>query len=181
MEEDSQNGKPRAVEPEEREGETILDATSFAVDDANVFSCWQAPDRDSPAGEAVSLDFRLEVEDESNSTLATLLQLDGVNTYDEKEVARRTGVEISRTRRWGKYFERMGIMFRDGQITRLTPFGKKLASTKAREKAEFRRNVATDALRVLSQYQLKNPADEITGRYPEDCDVFPYWCIWKAA
>ena len=145
------------------------------------YSCWQAPDRDSPAGDAIDLDFRLEIVDNSNKTLNALLQLDGVNAYDESEVLKKTGHSIERARRWGKFFERMGLMFREGKLTRLTEFGKKLAELPTIEKQDFRRSMSKDALRVLSRYQLRNPADDPHGRYPEDCDVFPYWCIWKAA
>ncbi len=146
-----------------------------------VYRFWQAPDRDSPAGDAVDLDFTLEISDASNKKLQALLQLDGFNAYDDEEVFRRTGQKIERSRRWGKFFERMGLMYREGQITKLTDLGRKLADISSTEKREFRRTVARDALRVLRLYQLKNPADDPQGRYPEDCDVFPYWCIWKAA
>ena len=147
-----------------------------------VFTCWQAPDRDSPAGASIDLDFVLDVTDGSNQELSALLQMDGLNGYDEDEVQRKTGREVKRPRRWGKFFERMGIMYRDGQLTRLTDLGRRLANIGPTSKIEFRKKLAEMALDVLSQYQLRNPADETTGgRYPDDCDVFPYWCIWKAA
>jgi 5-methylcytosine-specific restriction enzyme B len=146
-----------------------------------IFTFWQAPDRDSPAGEAINLEFQLFISDESNTTLNTLLQLDGVNAYDEDVVAERTGVKISRPRRWGKFFERMGIMYREGQISRLTSFGKALSNISQHQQSEFRKTLAEWVIKVLRRYQLKNPADETGGRYPDDCDVFPYWAIWKAA
>lgn len=155
-----------------------VDASS---DGERVFAFWQSPDRDSPAGEAINLDFQLVIADESNSTLKTLIQLDGVNAYDEDVVEERTGVKISRPRRWGKFFERMGIMYREGQISRLTAFGKLLSKISEYQETEFHKSLAELAIKVLRQYQLKNPADEIGGRYPSDCDVFPYWAIWKAA
>ena len=148
---------------------------------AQVYTCWQAPDRDSPAGEAIDLDFQVGIVDSSNEHLSALLQMDGLNAYDEEEVLKKTGQRIKRPRRWCKFFERMGLMYRDGRLTRLTDLGKRLARIADTSRADFRKRLAEMAIRVLSQYQLKNPADEEEGRYPEECDVFPYWCIWKAA
>jgi hypothetical protein len=165
--------------PSPADDDSLSDENSESSGD-QVYRCWQAPDRDSLA-DAVDLDFKLEISDNSNKTLHALLQLDGINAYDEEEVFRKTGQKIERPRRWGKLFERMGLMYREGQLTRLTDLGRKLAETPATEKREFRRKIAREALKVLSLYQLRNPADDPQGRYPEDCDVFPYWCIWKAA
>jgi hypothetical protein len=146
-----------------------------------IYTCWQAPDRDSPAGAAIDTDFHFDVTDSSNEHLSALLQMDGLNGYDEAEVLRKTNRDVSRPRRWSKFFERMGIMHREGQVTRLTELGQRLANITNISKTEYRRRLAEMAIGVLSQYQLKNPADEIDGRYPNDCDVFPYWSIWKAA
>jgi 5-methylcytosine-specific restriction protein B len=146
-----------------------------------VLTFWQAPDRDSPAGAAIDADFQFDITDSSNEHLSALLQMDGLNGYDEAEVLRKTSRKVSRPRRWSKFFERMGIMNREGQVTRLTDLGHLLANITNASKAEYRRRLAEMAIGVLSQYQLKNPADEIDGHYPDDCDVFPYWCIWKAA
>lgn len=145
--------------------------------------CWQAPDRDSPARSAVDLQFSLELrtEDEGNATLKALLQMDGLNAYDDATVSSVTGQPIRRARRWAKFFANMGLMYRDGQITHLTDWGRYLATAPEEEEKAFRLSVAGMALRVLSKYQLKNPADDPQNRYPADCDVFPYWCIWKAA
>jgi hypothetical protein len=110
-----------------------------------------------------------------------MLQLDGANAYDEEEVLKRTGQKISRPRRWGKFFERMGIMYRDGQVSRLTDLGTFLAHSANKERTAFRLNVAKVVLSVLCKYQLSNPADDPNGRYPPGTDIFPYWCILKTA
>src|SRR6266850_2469255 len=125
-----------------------------------VFEFWQAPDRDSPAGQAIDLNFTLEVSNESNSSLKALLQLDGINAYDDEEVQKRTGIKVSRARRWSKFFERMGIMYREEQVSRLTPFGKTLSTIADQQKADFRYSLADLAISTLQRYQLKNPADE---------------------
>jgi len=107
--------------------------------------------------------------------------MDGLDAYDEAKVKQKTGADIKRPRRWAKYFERMGLMFRDGGVTRLTPLGKWVASIKEESRSEILKRIARRATRVLKNYQLKNPADETDDQYPPDCNVFPYWCIWKAA
>ena len=157
-------------------------AESPAISD-EPFKCWQAPDRDSPAGSAVGLAFSLDLktEDQGNPTLKALLQMHGMNAYDDATVSSVTGQPIKRARRWAKFFASMGLMYRDGQITYLTDWGKYLATAPEEEEKAFRLSVAGMAIRVLSKYQLKNPADDTQNRYPADCDVFPYWCIWKAA
>jgi 5-methylcytosine-specific restriction enzyme B len=159
------------------------DAESVPPISSTVFECWQAPDRDSPAGAAIDSEFSIELklENSSNPKLSALLQMDGLDAYDDDAVLAKTGQSISRARRWGKFFERMGIMYRDGQISYLTDWGKFLAESAATEKKAFRGTIADLALRTLSKYQLKNPADDPHDRYPAGCDVFPYWCIWKAA
>src|ERR1039457_5426889 len=112
--------------------DTELDETPEEIESLpgaskRVYTFWQAADRDSVAGSAIDADFQFLVTDSSNEILSALLQMDGLNGYDEKEVLQKTGRKISRPRRLGKFFERMGIMYRDGQTTRLTELGKRLA------------------------------------------------------
>ena len=130
------------------------------------FTCWQAADRDSPAGAAIDVTFSFEATDESNARLKALLQMDGLDGNDDTAVTAKTGLPITRARRWCKFFERMGLMYRDGNITRLTGLGRVMADIGERSKLAFREKVAVAALRVLRKYQLKNPADERDGRYP---------------
>ena len=165
------------TEPEETPEE--LEPTFARTE--RIHSWWLAGDRDSPAGAAIDADFQLDVTNTSNERLLALLQMDGLNGYDRHAILQRTGQDIKRPRRWSKFFERMGVMYRDGQITRLTELGQRLAGFVDANRQDFRKRLAGMALSVLSRYQLKNPADEINGQYPDDCDVFPYWCIWKVA
>jgi hypothetical protein len=145
------------------------------------FKCWQAPDRDSPT--VIDLDFTIEMKtsDAGSENLKALFQMDGMDAHNDELVAKVTGHPITRARRWAKFFANMGLMYRDGQISYLTDWGRYVSEMPEREKRDFRQEMADMALQVLSRYQLKNPADDPESRYPSDCDVHPYWCIWKAA
>ena len=110
------------------------------------FTCWQAADRDSPAGAAIDVTFSFEATDESNARLKALLQMDGLDGNDDTAVTAKTGLPITRARRWCKFFERMGLMYRDGNITRLTGLGRVMADIGERSKLAFREKVAVAAL-----------------------------------
>jgi hypothetical protein len=163
--------------------ETVGDesAATTGIDGTDTFKCWQAPDRDSPT--VIDLDFSIEIKtsDAGSENLKALLQMDGMDAHNDELVAKVTGHPITRARRWAKFFANMGLMYRDGQTSYLTDWGKYVSETPEREKRDFRQEMADMALQVLSRYQLKNPADDPESRYPSDCNVHPYWCIWKAA
>lgn len=146
-----------------------------------IFNKWQAPDRDSPG----TIVFGGTPLTELNENLDTLLRMDGANGMDEEEVRRITGREMRRPRRWHKIFERMGLMYRDGNVTRVSPLGRKLLDLDTRIQAEARslpRDIARTVLTVLKKFQLKNPLDETEdARYPDNCTVHPYYAIWRAA
>jgi hypothetical protein len=131
---------------------------------------WATGDRDSPV-----LFRGIE------PRLSALFQMEGANGYDEQEVLRVSGAQISRPRRWHKIFERMGLLARSGQRTLVTALGRAIQRAD-RDLEPQRRSLAQIALPVLSRYQLKNPADE-TGdeQYPADCDIHPYWAMLKVA
>lgn len=135
------------------------------------FTCWQAPDRDSIVTYSNPVSEQLEL----------LLQMQDANGMDDAEVGRVTGHPLSRARRWHKMFERIGILYSAGNITHITALGRAMLSA-GNNYSALRRKLARTAVHVLKKYQLKNPADEsATERYPDDCDVHPYWIIWKTA
>lgn len=146
-----------------------------------VYDKWQAPDRDSPG----TIVFGGTPLTKLNENLDTLLRMDGANGMDEAEVLRTTGRDLSRPRRWHKIFERMGLMYRIGSVTHVSPLGRKLLDLDTRIQAEalsIPRDVAITVLDVLKKYQLKNPLDETEeARYPDNCTVHPYYAIWRAA
>jgi hypothetical protein len=139
---------------------------------------WQAPDRDSPK----TAEFTANVELGRQLDLLLRTALAGKSGTKEDYVREATGEELSRPRRWHKIFERMGLLFpgEDGR-THITELGKVLVEAETRAKVGMRQSLARAAVAVLRKYQLKNPADETEeGSYPDDCDIHPYWAIWKA-
>jgi hypothetical protein len=103
--------------------------------------------------------------------------MQGRDGYNDEAVKNATGVEVKRARRWHLMFERMGLLFRKNGETQLTDLGKLVANAKAENP---KMALAKQALETLSRYQLKNPVDEKDDAYPDDCDVHPYWAVWKA-
>jgi len=140
------------------------------------FEFWQAPDRDSPKTAAFSATAEL------GRQLGLLLQMEGRSGTKEEDVKAVTGEDLSRPRRWHKIFERMGLLFlNDGGVTELTDLGRFMVQAEATASKNFRRELARLAVSVLRKYQLKNPVDEGEDHYPDDCDIHPYWAVWKAA
>src|SRR5215470_12211372 len=92
---------------------------------------WQAPDRDSPS----SISF--EAEAKLGEQLGVLLKMEGANGLDDAEVLRVTGQNLSRARRWHKFFERMGLLYQRDGVTRLTPLGLAVRDADAEAKREL--------------------------------------------
>ena len=131
---------------------------------------WQAPDRDSPS---IELDYSFRMTDQ----LKTLLSMEGFDGLNEDAVKLRTGQDVSRPRRWHLMFERMGLLYRHNDQTQLTDLGREILRA---SESDPKLDLAKKALVTLSRYQLKNPVDEEGGAYPDDCDIHPYWAVWKA-
>ncbi len=135
-----------------------------------MFDKWQAPDRDSPS---IEFDYSFGMTDQ----LEALLSMEGYDGYSEDAVRLRTGQDVSRPRRWHLMFERMGLLYRINDQTHLTDLGKELLRF---SQSDPRLDLAKKALVTLSRYQLKNPVDEEGETYPPECDIHPYWAIWRA-
>jgi hypothetical protein len=131
---------------------------------------WQAPDRDSPS---IEMDYSLQM----TGQLKALLNMEGFDGFSEEAVKLRTGQDVSRPRRWHLMFERMGLLYRHHDKTHLTDLGRDLLRA---SQSNPKLDLAKKALVTLSRYQLKNPVDEESDAYPDDCDIHPYWAIWKA-
>jgi len=148
---------------------------------------WHAPDRDTPSMvENASADISL------TEQLDQLLQMEGHDGKSDSEVENVTGGGISRARRWHRFFEKFGLMYREGGLTRLTEIGNHMEGLRELDEEYVYENVASKVIGVLSKYQLKNPSDEpfnvknedgeeVKGVYPSHCNLHPYWAIWKAA
>lgn len=158
----------------------VEEPSSSANNAKKTFGQWQAADRDTPG----TIEFKEPPYTELNDKLSIFLKMDGANAMDEGEVLKVTGIQLSRPRRYHKIFERMGLLYRVGKVTKVSSLGKKVLETDRlfRSQAENApKEIAKAALAVLKKYQLKNPVDEEVGEYPASCDVHPYYVIWKAA
>lgn len=90
-------------------------------------------------------------------------------------------VQPQRIRTWKKLFEKMGILHVRNKTLFLTDFGIVLQDQLSKPGAQSPENnptIAEAALKVLAQYQLLNPTSQLS--FPDNCDVFPYWTLWKA-
>lgn len=139
---------------------------------------WQAPDRDSPK----TAEFTATVELGKQLDLLLKTAAAGKSGTKEDDVKAATGEELSRPRRWHKIFERMGLLYPDeAGTTHPTDLGEILINAETTARTGMRQQLARAAAKVLRKYQLKNPVDETGGEaYPDDCDIHPYWAIWKA-
>ena len=114
-----------------------------------MFDKWQAPDRDSPT---IDLKYTVSMTEQ----LKALLSMEGYNGLSEDAVRDQTGYEVSRPRRWHLMFERMGLLYRINDQTKLTDLGRELLRANS---IDPRLDLATKALVTLTRYQLKNPVD----------------------
>ncbi|WP_409264957.1 AAA family ATPase, partial [Pseudomonas sp. KCJK9000] len=142
-----------------------------------IFDRWQAPDRDSPT--TVGFEFKVEI----GTQLDAIMRAEGKRGTLDGVVKTSSGDNLSRPRRWHKMFERMGLLYPDSDgNTQLTDLGLTIRSAQKNAAKEYRRLLAKQAISVLRKYQLRNPADILDGgRYPDHCDIHPYWALWKAA
>jgi hypothetical protein len=133
---------------------------------------WQAADRDSLSMELSPPWLTLRPQ------MQQLLEMDGLDGKNDDAVEERTGRELSRSRRWHKFLERIGVLQYRNNTTRLTKLGKRLQAESGDEPC---RRLARAALEVARRYQLKNPDDETNGTYPDDFTIHPYWAVLRAA
>ena len=147
-----------------------------------MFSCWQAPDRDSAKTPSFDASVVFPTTLEFPDPLVAILQMEGRSGTRDDDVEAVTGNAIKRVRRWHKIYERMGIVFQDDDDkTRITPLGRLVAESSTWAPTQFRRSLAKQAIAVLSRFQLSNPADsEGNDVYPDGTDIHPYWAVWKA-
>ncbi len=127
---------------------------------------------------------RLVVSAETRDHLKGFLQADGRPWKNEDQIAYNDGASVSgsRFRSYRKMYERMGVIYKDGEVVRISPLGKELASFEPRlaeASHAIRTSLMPRAASVLSRYQWDNPADGYSFERPEQ-RVHPCLCIWAA-
>ena len=115
--------------------------------------------------------------------LEAFCRLDGVDWTDYAEQIAVGGLNTteSRARTYRKLYERLGLIFKDGDKIRLSRLGKDIRDLEWNVKAAAAAlidQIRISAIDVLARYQLRNPIDG--AALPASCDVQPYVCIWKA-
>ena len=118
---------------------------------------------------------------ELRSHLEAFCLLDGVGWTDFPEQIAVGGLgTYSRARTYRKLYERLGLIFKDGDEIRLSRLGKDIRDLKPNVEAAYEKllnQIRVLAIDVLARYQLRNPVDG--KNLPVFCDVQPYVCIWK--
>ena len=108
--------------------------------------------------------------------IGTLLLMEGRQGRVNSDVKAVTGVDLNRSRRWHKIFERMGIFYPGKGLTRLGRLGRLLRD--AAQPNGMKLVVAREALEVLRRYQFDNPVER---SLPEGCSIHPYYAVLRAA
>ena len=105
----------------------------------------------------------------------------GWTDYDAMNSSSGSDMTGSRLRTYRKLYEKCGLIYRsDGKI-QLSRLGQQMGALEAdleAKKEEILYALRTTAIDILSRYQLRNPSDN--DPLPDDCDVLPAICIWKA-
>lgn len=139
-----------------------------------------------PSGQRDTTEFPkvdIEINTSFREHLAAFLKLNNVgwNDYDnQRKTGGQTGTD-TRMRTNRKMYERMGIVYKDGDKIKLSCLGlqiKNLEHNLQEAKDQLLSDVRVTAVDILSRYQLKNPVDG--PELPSSCDVLPCVCIWKA-
>ena len=138
-----------------------------------------------PSGSRDTTEFpepRIEFSASFRSHLEAVLKLDGVPTSDyQTQKDSGLGGKPQRARTYRKMYERLGLLYHENNLIKVSGFGFGLAGLPFQIQgfidnlvADFRETAAD----ILVRYQLDNPtdtSDEISG-----CEVHPHYCIWKA-
>ena len=140
---------------------------------------WPSGARDTTEFPKVNIDIDVTFRDHLKAF--TKMGGAGWTDYDAMNSSSGSDMTGSRLRTYRKLYEKCGLIYRsDGKI-QLSRLGQQMGSLEAdleTKKEEILYALRTTAIDILSRYQLRNPSDN--DPLPDDCDVLPAICIWKA-
>ena len=140
---------------------------------------WPSGARDTTEFPKVNIDIDVTFRDHLKAF--TKMGGAGWTDYDAMNLASGSDMTGSRLRTYRKLYEKCGLIYRaDGKI-QLSRLGQQMGALEeslATKKDEILHALSATAIDILSRYQLRNPADN--DPLPDDCDVLPAICIWKA-
>lgn len=143
------------------------------------YNAWPSGIRDTTEFPNVDVKFDVSLREH----LEAFCKMDGLgwNDYEDQRNRGNIAVADSRLRTFRKLYEKLGLIYRDNNVIRLSRLGKQLSELEIdleREKERILDQLRKTAIEILSRYQLKNPVDE--PGLPDSCDILPCICIWKA-
>lgn len=141
---------------------------------------WPTGTRDTTAFPNIDL----SVEPSLRDHLAAFLALDGIpeGDYDQQRDVSGYDVSEQRLRTYRKFYERLGLIYRDEGTIQLSTLGRTIANLESSVDAKLQ-SLLSDArllaIDILSRYQFSNPAED-TSDHPPDFDVLPFLATWNA-
>lgn len=143
------------------------------------YNAWPSGIRDTTEFPSVDIHFEVAFREH----LEAFCKMDGLGwtDYEEQRDMGELTVADSRLRTLRKLYEKLGLIYRDNDVIRLSQLGQQLSDLKnnlEQEKERILDPLRKTAIGILSRYQIKNPVDE--PGLPDSCDVLPCICIWKA-
>lgn len=142
---------------------------------------WPSGGRDTTEFPQVKID----VDSTFRNHLAAFCGLDGIgwNDYETQKTVTGLNVEPSRLRTYRKLYQNLGVIFKDGDLIKVSNLGSKLNLLQKNliySRDHNLSEIAKIAVDILSRYQINNPTESQRNELPENCDVLPCICIWKA-
>lgn len=125
---------------------------------------------------------KIDVDVHFREHLEAFSHMDGIgwNDYDSQG-AMGNGQQPSdqRLRTYRKMYERLGLIYKQNNLIRVSRLGVSIRDLEANlnaEKDNLLNELRETAIDILARYQLRNPVDG--PDLPISCDVHPYLCIW---
>lgn len=146
---------------------------------AEIINHWPSGARDTTEFPKVNVAVEVTFRDH----LKAFTKMDGAGWTDYEAMNEASGSEMtgSRLRTYRKLYEKCGLIYRSEGKIQLSRLGQQMSALEEdleMRKEEVLYKLRRTAIDILSRYQLRNPSDN--DPLPEDCDVLPAICIWKA-